>query len=185
MLVLGIDPGWRNCGMALIEWNEADDTFSPLMVAVDDLLGNEKMKQQDSDSLLRLLEKWLERRREVLAFAECIIIEWQKDRSLNMFIPFLAGAFPNKVQYFTKNLAHKIHRVATRNNNRKNKEAVEDYMKHFLITCPIAMIPPTVEIHHASDAAFIATAYCIDKMIQDKALPHHITCMSHWLPDCQ
>ncbi len=202
MFVLGIDPGWRNTGMCMIEWMQRYDTLSPLAQWVDDLLGDRKYSIHTTSAILmQLLIEWLEKRKDVFEMADMIVIEWQKDRKLNMMIPFLQGAFPNKVVYYSKRTAHVVHEVPISNSNSRNKEKVMDYMKHFLDTCPDSYFAPGVEKHHSADAAFLATAYCIQEMgdkqdleFDDSFLPGYqagnphsyprLSCMTKWLPDC-
>lgn len=191
MFVLGIDPGWRNTGMCMIEWTQGYDTLAPLAMWVDDLLGDQTFSNKlDSAFLTGLLTKWLEQRRDVLQLADTIVIEWQKDRKLNMFYSFLSGAFPGKVVYFSKRTAHALHNLPCSNSNHKNKERVLDYMKHFLNVCPDTYFAPGVERHHAADAAFLAASFCIQKMSSpisqagNETVITILSCMTKWLPDC-
>lgn len=180
MYILGLDPGWRNCGACMIEYVPNYDTLAPLAQWVDDLLGEDRKfhKNIPSATLLQLLNQWKEKRKDVLQLADVIVIEWQKDRKLNMLIPFLEGAFSGKVVYLNKSSAHLIHRVPLSGNNHKNKVQVMQYMCHFMSSCPDTSIPAGVEVHHAHDAAFLATAYCLKSMYITKNVP----CLTALLP---
>ena len=136
--------------------------MDPVAQWTDDLLGDKKLKKTtDSQQLIVLLQKWLEQRKHIFEFVDLIVVEFQKDRKLNMMIPFLAGAFPGKVVYITKTHAHFIHCVPIGGTNSKNKQNVMMYTKMFLDKCPDSSFSPDVERHHAADACFLATAYCL------------------------
>lgn len=124
--VLGIDPGWRNMGLAIYDRK----TMQEVKTWTEDLLGKKKMQQvKSAKDRVSLINAWYNKNYEWFQHCNLVVIEDQLTEPLTQLAWYIAGMFHGKSYLVSPLSVKKYFRLAPTGNHGQNKKLAMNFTK--------------------------------------------------------
>lgn len=172
MIILGIDPGFAQCGIAECDWGRSADPDLVGMDVIVTVKSDKKLKTLSTDDRVRRTRELYKALRPYISSANVVCIESMslpRNASSSAMIGLAYGAIVSLCTHYDRPLLQASPqeiKVATAGKKSATKEEVSDYLEQRFDYSPSLLLQNTRPSwwHHAHDALGAIVA-CLDSEV--------------------